>query len=170
MRTIPLTKGYVALVSDEDFERVNAYKWYTSVSPRTIYATRNLRLEDGKRRTVRMHRFITCVNDPQIEVDHRDHDGLNNQRENLRVCSPAQNMANRRKQQNTSSSQFKGVSWDKSKGKWVVKVQLNGKQRHLGTFTDEVEAAMAYDDAARSRGAFALTNFPEVVVEYAEAA
>jgi hypothetical protein len=161
MKTIPLTKGYVALVSDEDFERVNAYKWCAKVDPHTVYAIRSLRLEDGKRTTIKMHRFIAGVTNPQIDVDHKDHNGLNNQRENLRVCTRAQNHGNRKKTRGTAT--FKGVTWDREK--WLAGIRINRKRQYLGRFTDEIDAAMAYDDAARQLfGPFALTNFPEVVV------
>jgi hypothetical protein len=165
VREIPLTKGYVALVSDEDYERVSRFKWYADVGSQTVYGRRTIRNMDGKRTQLGMHRFVMGVTDPNIEVDHRDHNGLNNQQENLRVSSRSQNMSNTRKQQGTSS-QFKGVSLERSRGKWQVVICVNKKQKHLGYFTDEVEAAMFYDDAARRHfGAFALTNFPEVVVE-----
>jgi len=168
MKTIPLTKGYVALVSDEDFECVNAHKWYAEVDSHTVYASRSSSRRLGKRTMIKMHRFIMGVTDPTIEVDHKNHDGLNNQRENLRVCFRSQNMSNTRKRQGTSS-QFKGVTWqeqDGKSGKWKAQIRLNKRQTYLGLFSDPIDAAMAFDDAARQHfGAFALTNFPQVVVE-----
>jgi hypothetical protein len=161
MKEIPLTKGYVALVSDADYERVSQFKWQAKVNHHTVYARGRV---DGKDQF--LHRIIMNVTDPMIYIDHRDHDGLNNQRKNLRVCSRSQNMSNQRKIRATSS-QFKGVCWHRGGGKWQAKLkQPNGKQLYLGLFTDEIDAACAYDDAARQHfGAFALTNFPEVVVE-----
>jgi HNH endonuclease len=106
------------------------------------------------------------VTDPRVEVDHKSGDGLDNRRENLRICTSSQNQANRRKWQGTSS-QFKGVGWVRRVGKWQAQLSVNRKGVHLGYFTDEVEAGMAYDSAAREHfGAFAFTNFPQVVVEF----
>lgn len=91
-----------------------------------------------------MHRLI--LNNPP-RVDHFNSDGLDNRRENIRACTASQNMFNRRKQ--AGSSQFKGVSWYKRHGKWVAKLRCHGKDYFLGYFTDEKEAALAYQAAAK---------------------
>jgi hypothetical protein len=84
--------------------------------------------------------------------------GLNNQRDNLRICTPAQNRSNTKKSH--GSSQFKGVS-RKAASHWVAYIKVNQKTKYLGTFQDEVAAALAYDAAARQHfGEFALCNFP----------
>jgi len=165
MKEIPLTKGYVALVDDQDFERVNQYKWHASedrrpdVSVRTVYAKRGVKRDDGTWTTLYLHSFI--MDAPEgLDVDHRDSNGLNNQRYNIRVATRSQNMGNRRKQ--ASSSQFKGITWYKRDGKWQVQIRINGNQKHLGYFDSETDAALAYDAAARNHfGEFALTNFPQ---------
>jgi hypothetical protein len=106
--------------------------------------------------TVMLHRFVMSVTDPTIEVDHEDHNGLNCQRYNLRLCTHTQNQGNRRKQ--TSSSQFKGVYWNKAKKKWQAGIQINGKSKHLGYFAVEQDAGLAYANAAKKVfGAFANT-------------
>jgi hypothetical protein len=107
-----------------------------------------------------MHRLI--VDAPHgVLVDHRDGDGLNNTRANLRLCSNAENMRNSgRKRTNTSG--FKGVIHHKKTGKWVARITVNDQEKHLGLFPTREAAARAYDDAARRlHGAFALTNFGE---------
>jgi hypothetical protein len=115
---------------------------------------------------VYLHRCILNLTDPSVKADHLNGNGLDNRRVNLRVCSPSENNRNRRKRNGTSSV-FKGVSWHRRERKWHAQIQSSGKKKkHLGYFTDEVDAAMAYDDASRFYfKAFAHCNFPEVIVE-----
>lgn len=96
MKEIPLTKGMVALVSDDDYERVSKYKWYASLESRGTkwYAIRRETV-DGKRLKIRMHRFIMSLppgKDDERVVDHKDHNSLNNQRENLEIITQTENM------------------------------------------------------------------------------
>src|ERR1700690_2754774 len=89
-REIPLTQGYVSLVDQSDYERCAEFKWSVGIKRRpdgtiaAIWGQRHVRM-NGKGRTVKLHRFILNVTDPAVEVDHRDHDGLNNRRQNIRV-------------------------------------------------------------------------------------
>jgi len=165
LRTIPLRdskgKGRVALVDDEDYDLVMHYRWHVYEKIRTDtrnngpYAQAGIRLDDGRQTTIRMHKLITGW--PM--TDHEDGNGLNNQRYNLRPANQSQQSMNRRSFAG-SSSQFKGVSLKKN-GRWCAYIQLNGKFTHLGTFADELEAALAYDAAARQlHGKFARLNFP----------
>ena len=136
-------KGY-ALVDDDDYEELSQYKWYALSSDRyTTYAWRKSRRDDG-RITVRMHRQIMDAPAGK-QVDHINHDGLDNRRENLRLCSPSQNMRNSRKRKGTSS-RYKGVYWQKDRSAWRAQAYLNGKLIYLGTFRDEDDAARAYND------------------------
>jgi|HubBroStandDraft_2_1064218.scaffolds.fasta_scaffold26532_4 hypothetical protein len=156
MKELPLsTLGYVAFIDDEDYQRVAMFKWYALIarnkdnSIRTVYAANQDYL---------LHRFIMVVTDPEIVVDHKDHNGLNNLRCNLRVCTQTFNLGNMCKTRGTSM--FKGVSWDKDARKWVANIVRNKRQKHLGYFVSEVDAARAYDAAAKDHfGEFALTNF-----------
>ncbi|MGO8793533.1 MAG: hypothetical protein ACLQLC_01820 [Candidatus Sulfotelmatobacter sp.] len=157
MKTIPLTQGFVALVDDTDYERVSAYKWSATKVKNTVYGIRKIRTTEGRTTSQLLHRFITGVTDPSIDVDHKDHSGLNNQRHNLRKTVRGEHDGNRRKTH--GSSQYKGVSWSKDKGKWRACIRIE-KTVHLGYFSDEVEAALAYDTAARIRfGVMANCNF-----------
>ena len=160
MKEIPLTQGYVALVDDCDYERVSAHKWHAEPVPRLsgicVYAQRTFRLE-GKTCAIRLHRFLICP-PPGLVVDHKNGDGLNNVRDNLRICSRSQNQWNR-KQQN-GKSQYKGVYLDLRNGKWVSQISAHGQRKHLGCFCAEIDAAREYDKAAvEIFGAFAQLNF-----------
>jgi hypothetical protein len=163
MKTIQLTKGFIALVDDADYERVSAHKWRALVDRRRgkVYAVRKTRGPHHSRRSVYLHREILNVTDPNVKVDHRNGDGLDNRRENLRACSTAQNNMNSGKRRDAQSSRYKGVCWHKRYGKFQAEIKLNGRSKYLGMFTDQIEAALAYDAAAREHfGEFACTNFP----------
>lgn len=156
MREIPLTQGVVALVDDEDFERVNQFKWTASFQEDRWYAVRSVK-RDGVWRHVRMHAFILGVPHSR-SVDHRDGDGLNNQKGNLRRCTQHQNLANS-KLSSRNTSGFKGVSWNRRESVWVARVVCYYRQMVIGRFSDRVAAARAYDAAAiRYFGDFAKTN------------
>lgn len=155
MPQIQLTQGKFALVDDEDFEFLNQWKWYAIKARTTFYAVRNVGRSPFQKR-VWMHRAI--MNTPaEMDTDHRDNNGLNNQRENLRVCTNTQNQANKNKQTNNTSG-YKGVFWNNEK--WQARISIEGKKIHLGHFTNVEDAARAYDNAAKNiYGEYARTNF-----------
>lgn len=144
MKTIQLTQGQVALIDDEDFETLNQFKWCAHKDPNTFYAERVQ--TKPIRKTIKMHRLIMSV-PIGFEIDHKDGNGLNNQRNNLRICTRSENQMNRRKKEN-SSSIYKGVSFHKREGKWRAVIMINGKYIGLGDFDSEVEAAKAYNTKA----------------------
>jgi hypothetical protein len=154
MKEIKLTKGKVALVDDDDFERINQHKWHALPAHRTFYAVRN-DLSTGVRKYVYMHKEI--MNTPEgMETDHVDIDGLNNQKENLRIATANQNCQNRRPL-TVKSSRFKGVS--RRGSAWIARITVNRKLINLGYFRDELRAASAYNCAARAIfGEFARTG------------
>lgn len=170
MKFIRLTQGQRAEVDDIDFEWINQWKWYArwDTDSRSFYALRNVTRPDRSRGTILMHRFIVGVTDKRIRVDHQDHNGLHNCRENLRVGGPSINSQNSRKQQHCTSC-YKGVSWYPGLQKWrsviyAGRLKPNGKhaQINLGYFDLETEAALAYDASARRYfGSFACLNFPK---------
>jgi hypothetical protein len=165
MKTISLTQGKVALVDDQDFDWINQWKWHAQ--KRTYkcgkiiwYAKRSERYGqrcNGQQRAVYMHREIASrAGFPK--VDHKNSDGLDNRRRNLRPCNNSQNTANQIK--NRGSSTFKGVTWVSKRSKWQAGIKINGESLFLGYFNDEVEAAKAYDAAATHYfGPFSKINF-----------
>ncbi len=155
MKEIKLTKGFIALVDDEDFERVSKHSWYASGGYAASCASK-YRRSDGKVRIITLHRFVMGLDygDPKV-VDHKDRDGLNCQKNNLRICNSLKNSHNFPKSSRGTSSKFKGVR----RGKWYAAIKVNGKNIHLGVFSKEVDAAKAYDRAATKHfGEFARTN------------
>ncbi len=138
MKEISLTQGKVALVGDEDYEELNASKWCAVKRKGGWYAM--------GRTGILMHRVILEA-PPGVQVDHRNHDGLDNRRKNIRLCTSSQNNANRIKKPGCSST-YKGCSWCKARRKWQAYIYVNYKRIFLGYFAKEIEAARAYGQAA----------------------
>lgn len=161
MKQIELTQGKFALVDDEDFEYLNQYKWFAAKQKYTYYAYRNSPRINGKQHKIIMHRVIMKLDSNDLIVDHKDHDGLNNVKSNLRLCNNSQNGANRIKSVGFSSK-YKGVSWHKIKMKWQCKITFSHKRLFLGYFKTEIEAAISYNNAAISHfGKYAHLNIIE---------
>jgi len=158
MKEIKLTQGKFAVVDDNIYEELNQYKWHVSKNYNTFYAVRN----EGKfphQKKIRMHRLIMGVTDEKIQIDHKYGNGLDNRKENLRICTSAENQRNK-KPQIGRTSKFKGVYFSKPKNKWRARIGINSKLTHLGYFTNEVEAAKTYDKAAKIHfKEFANLNF-----------
>lgn len=157
-KQIPLSKGLFALVDDADYEWLSQWKWYASTHKCGAYAMRHAPnpAKCPRQISIFMHRLI--LNAPNgYEVDHINHNGLDNRRANLRVVTVAQNQCNRKHEY--GSSRFKGVHWDKVRGQWRAYIWYNKKGIKLGHYPDERAAARAYNEAAkRLFGAFACLN------------
>ncbi len=154
MKEIQLTHNYVALVDDDDYDRVSKHKWWVHKFKDVPYAEG---LIEGS--YVLMHRFVMNVVDSKIFVDHRFHNTLDNQKENLRLCSSSLNQANSRKNKGVSSSKFKGVHFRKDSKMWTAYITKDGTRLYLGNFSSQEAAAIAYNKATLElNGEFALPN------------
>jgi hypothetical protein len=155
MMQIQLTQGKVALVDDEDYPKLIKYKWFASLSTNTYYARRRV----GKNH-IDLHRFILNIKSNE-ECDHINGDGLDNRKFNLRICTHHQNTCNRSKNSRTlCSSKYKGVYYNKKRKKWQSQIRANQETHYLGRFKNEIDAAKAYDKAAKIYfGNYAKLNF-----------
>lgn len=148
MKEIPLTKGKVALVDDEDYGWLSAFRWCAlQVRCHRFYVVRNVPRGEGRRGTIYMHRAIACP-PAGLQVDHINGDSLDNRRLNLRVATNAQNNRNRGVSKNNTSG-FKGVCWDGQTKKWVAHIETDGRQKKLGRFDTPKAAHAAYCSAAK---------------------
>lgn len=152
MLLIPLTCSKFAKIDDSDYPLVSSYCWQYSKLKSTEYARATMK-------SIRMHRLIMGAK-PGEEIDHRNGDGLDNRRCNLRFCMRSQNVCNTSKRKD-SPNQYKGVHQVRSSRKWIARIQVNGKRLHSMSCQNELQAAFAYDDLARKYfGQFARLNFP----------
>jgi hypothetical protein len=168
MKIIQLTKGYFTVVDDDQYERLSKHLWHVQICKNRegktsiVYAVRFTPMADGHE-YIYMHRDIMGVTDRDIQVDHEDHNGLHNCVANLRRCSEiTENRCNSRMYVSNTSG-YKGVTYDKSKDKWIAQIGYRGKHYHLGQFpaTEEgkLMAAKRYEEgAARIHEEFACID------------
>jgi hypothetical protein len=159
-RRLYLGQGKWTLLDVKDYYRLRIFKWVVYGNGTNLYAIRLQFTEPNKTSTVYMHREI--MNPPAgLVVDHKNCNGLDNRKDNLRFATHAQNTRNRRKKKN-GSSQFLGVYFNKEKSTWDSQLKHNEKRIWVGRYKSEIDAARAYDEAARRyHGEFARLNFPE---------
>ncbi|HUV64953.1 MAG TPA: HNH endonuclease [Sedimentisphaerales bacterium] len=159
-RRIKLTKGKFAIVDPEDFEQLNQYNWYCTYYG---YAARKIPKKDrkGKETRVLMHRELCPVPD-ELVVDHINRNPGDNRKANLRPATKQQNCWNAKIKKKRAETQYTGIHFDKRRGKWYVHITLDGRSTTCGYYSDEVEAAKAYDRLVKQhRGEFGVLNFPE---------
>lgn len=148
VKTIELTKGYAALVDDQDYEWLNSFSWQASIIKGKVYASRGIRI-GKKMRTEFMHRVLLDA-PAGVEVDHKDGNSLHNFRTNLRFATRSQQTQNSFSGRNTSG--VRGVWFHRPSGKWVAQLKAPGYKTHIGIFTDIKKAKAARD--ARAKEAF----------------
>jgi hypothetical protein len=167
-RSIRLSKGLVALVDDEDYESLSAYKWYASRIGHTSYAMRHAHTADGRRTTQYMHRMILARKLQRAlakkeQVDHVNGNGIDNRRENLRPVTISQNHRNCWKRKLNTSSRFLGVYWNAGRGhnKWASEIRVAGKRVQSGEYATELDAALAREAYVMAHPELhARLNFP----------
>lgn len=153
-KRIPLTQGKFAIVDAADYEWLMQWKW----------CAWKRRVADGTQvdRPLCIAKLCEIMQSPfGVKTDHKDRDGLNNRRDNLRLATNQQNGQNTAKATAALTSIYRGVSWDAHGQKWRAHIRVGGRQVYLGSFVSEIDAARAYDAAALERGELCPLNFPE---------
>jgi len=174
-RRIYLGDNIWTIVDPADYYSLSNFNWYYNGNGSKFYAIRSIKVAPGKTKMVSMHRqlmqdqldaALRTQNSrrnnlrSKLLVDHINNDPLDNRRANLRLATWSQNMRNRPKTKTKTSSKYIGVCFEKRICRWTVKIRTNGKRYWIGTFKSEIEAAKAYDRAARKyHGEFAKLNF-----------
>lgn len=163
-RRIDLGEGQFTIVDPDIYYRLNCYKWIVLGNGKNYYVIRYKIIGPKKTTIVPMHREI--INAPKgLLVDHKNLNTMDNRIANLRLATKSQNAQNIPKRRKNTSSQFIGVSFNKRRKKWLAYINYEGKRIWLGAFDNEIDAAKAYDAAARKyHGEFARLNFPDEVL------
>ncbi len=155
MKQIKLTQGKYTLVDDEDYEWLNQWKWYV-YGLNFNFAARSVRF-NHKKKTILMHRLI--LNFPEKkEIDHINGSQLDNRRSNLRLCIHKENMRNQKVRKDNKAG-YRGVSWKTGEQRWYSTINIDGRQKYLGSFKIKEKAAKMYNEAAKKYfGEFARLN------------
>lgn len=149
MKKIKLSQNKFTIVDNEDYENLSMFKWYAIKRRDCFYAAR-------KHCTILMHRVILNLGKRKM-VDHKNGNGLDNRKTNLRICNYSQNSSNQKKQKNTSLK-FKGIRKERG-SRFSAQIMIKGRFIHIGSFTNQIDAARAYDKAAEKYfGSYAKTN------------
>ena len=152
--------GKFAIIDECDAHLVAGIAWHVHLDCMMWYATHTTPHDEcGKQQKRRMHRVILGVTDPSVQVDHINGNGLDNRRCNLRIATNSENAANRKNLPQNKTSRYRGVTWHRGVGKWQAAIKVHGKNHYLGVFPSDVDAAIAYNRAAKVHfGEFAVIN------------
>ena len=161
-RLIRMAQPQYAKVDPADYKRLRGYEWSAKKGGNSFYARRCVAGSKGKKETlIYIHQEIIKVPEGMV-IDHINHDGMDNRTANLRAATYSQNLCNRKKRSGAMYSKYKGVHWHKLNKRWAARITFKKKTINLGYFSNEIDAAKAYDRAARKyHGEFASLNFPE---------
>jgi hypothetical protein len=156
-KEIILTQGKVAIVDNEDYDYLNQFKWYASNKNGKFYVQKKITVSKNKTTCISMHRFIMKPNKGMV-IDHLDGNPLNNKKNNLRICTHAENMRNSKIRINNKSG-YKGVSYQENSNNYRASIRFNNIKINIGDFIDPIDAARAYNAAAlKYHGEFAHLN------------
>lgn len=145
-KLIKLTKNLETIVDDDDFESLNKFKWYSLHCQYGYYAARSPYTKGNGQKTLLMHKVIMGDHD-SFDIDHINGNKLDNRRENLRIVTRSQNMFNTPIRNVKKTSKYKGVV--KKKNRWLSYIMIDYKQKFLGSYKEEKDAAMAYNKAVK---------------------
>ena len=147
MKQISLTQGHFAVVDDDDFKTLSVFKWYAAKTTKAgdFYAVRGIRRR-GTYQNVRMHRVIMSAKTGEV-VDHRNHNTLDNRKDNLRLVTNSQNAMNRKGANINSRTGIRGVYFDNVEKKFRATIRVDGRQKSIGRFRTIKAAAIAWDKA-----------------------
>jgi hypothetical protein len=155
--------GHMTTVDDEDYDILIQYKWHPHFEKNSnnVYACSSI-IVNQKQTEIKMHRFLMQLHGHDIEnkiIDHQDQNGINNQKENLRICTRLENSYNSKKPRNGKTSKYKGVYLHTTNNNFIAHIRANGKMTHIGSFDNEEDAAYAYNEKAIEYfGEFASLN------------
>jgi len=162
VKKIVTSNGMETLVDDEDYIELSKYKWcaYWNKTSKSWYVIRT-DYTNGKT-TIYMARYIlNCPDD--MQVDHINHDTMDNRKSNLRICYKFENIRNRKWNDNNTSG-YKGVYWHKRDRKWRSQYGINKTRKYIGSYNNPIVAALMYDDVvSKVYGEFASLNFPAYI-------
>jgi len=151
-----------AIVDPADYNRLRTFEWFAIKGTRNFYAVRREKKPTGgKFITIYMHHEIIQIDDGLL-IDHKNQNSMDNRKANLRAATQTQNIRNRKKFSKPGVSKYKGIYRDNIQKRWVARITYEKKKIYLGSFRNEIDAARAYDEAAKKyHGEFACLNFPE---------